>query len=108
MMAASRKKKTPRTLSEKQKAVLREHAVRPGQVLNKEGANGWDDTRRRVRDVLALSAEDLAAKLIELAEAGDIQALKLALGPLLPRQQHEVEHLGRVEFRWADPGKADD
>lgn len=72
-----------------------------GEVRNPSGKNGWSSARERVRDALVLKADDLAAVLIEMAERGDTQALKLAMGPLLPAQKQEHEHTGEVNFTWS-------
>jgi hypothetical protein len=69
--------------SPKQAAVLREHAVKPGQVLNPTGRNGWTAMRERFRIALDQDLDTLTEKLIEVAKEGDVQALRLALGPVV-------------------------
>lgn len=74
----------------------------PGEVRNPTGINGWTKARERVRELLAESSNELTAKAIAQALAGDASTMKLVLGPLLPAQKHEVEHTGEVSFKWSE------
>jgi hypothetical protein len=104
---ASAKKKVSKTARRKKVAqasldALKEHGAKKGEVRNPKGINGWTKARQRVKEVLEEHSEDLITALVALAEDGDIQALKTALGPLLPPQQAEVEHTGHISFSWSD------
>ncbi len=72
-----------RELSDAQRKVLADNAIKPGQVLNPEGVNGWTKMRERYRIGLDKKLDDLTEKLLELAEDGDVQALALALKPII-------------------------
>jgi hypothetical protein len=64
--------------TDRQREVLRRHAIRPGEVRNPEGRNQWHYRReyeRRVRELLAAELD---------AEALEALALPPALGRLLP------------------------
>ena len=52
-------------------------------ALNKSGRNGWTVLREKYRDRLGEDVDVLTDKLIEIAKDGDVQALRLALGPIL-------------------------
>jgi hypothetical protein len=57
---------------------------RKGQpALNQSGRNGWTVLREKFRERLELDLEDLQDVLIAVAKSGDVQALRLALGPVL-------------------------
>jgi len=72
---------------------LREHGPKKGDaprtrvVDPKTGeiyyANGWSKLRQKYRDRLAQDVDDLQDVLIAVAKTGDVQALRLALGPIL-------------------------
>ena len=58
--------------------------VKKGEVRNPKGINGWPEARKVVEDILSAESGDLAEVLVRIAKRGDVQALKLALGPLAP------------------------
>ena len=72
---------------------LREHGPKKGDpprnrvVDPKTGevyyANGWSKLRERFRDRLERDVEDLQDVLIAVALSGDVQALALALKPII-------------------------
>jgi hypothetical protein len=72
---------------------LREHGPRKGDpprnriVDPKTGhvhyANGWTKLREKFRERLEEDLDDLQDVLIDVAKTGDVQALRLALGPVL-------------------------
>ena len=79
---------------------LREHGPKKGDpprnrvVDPKTGevyyANGWSKLREKFRDRLAEDADALTNKLFEIAIEGDVQALRLALGPILNTRAIEL------------------
>jgi hypothetical protein len=64
--------------------------AKKGEVRNPRGANGWEKLRAGARDQIAVDAEELLAKLIELAKEGNVQALRIVLGPILNVQRIEA------------------
>jgi hypothetical protein len=54
--------------------------LKTGQV---HYANGWTKLREKFRERLDQDLDVLTDKLIELAKEGDVQALRLAMGPVL-------------------------
>lgn len=106
-MAARRKKGSAR--KGKRKGTPRPNSrppnpVKPGEVRNPKGVNGWTKARQRVREMLAEEGADIMEVAAGLAKAGDSQAIKLLLGPLLPAEKHEHEHTGEVTVRFARKG----
>ena len=79
--------------------------VKPGEVRNPKGINGWTAARERVRDALAANADDLFKTAQRLAAAGDAPALKLLLGPLLPAVETKAELTGDLTVRFAREGE---
>jgi hypothetical protein len=79
---------------------LREHGAKKGDpprnrvVDPKTGeayyANGWSKLRERYRDRLEQDADELQDVLIAAAKSGDVQALRLALGPILNTRAIEL------------------
>ncbi len=60
-------------------------AFQPGQSGNPEGRPpGIRDKRTAMRELLVPHAEDLVAKAVEMALAGDATALRLCLDRLIP------------------------
>ena len=72
--------------------------AKPGEVRNPKGINGWTKARERVAKALEDNADSMVQALVELANEKDTNALKLALGPLLPEVKTKVEHEGTVSF----------
>jgi len=52
-------------------------------ALNQSGRNGWIVLREKYRGRLERDIRDLRNVLIAVAETGDVQALRLALEPIL-------------------------
>lgn len=66
----------------------------PGQSGNPQGKKkGTSNKRTQLAKLLIPHAEDLIAKVVELAKAGDVNALRICLDKLLPRPKDEA-----VEF----------
>ena len=76
--------------------------VKKGQVLNPTGVNGWTKARARFKQALIDNSDDLSAVLLALAKKGDMAAMKMAAGALLPTVENKVEHSGKVEFKWSE------
>ena len=74
----------------------------PGEVRNPTGINGWTKARARFKDELIANSHDLSKVLISLAKKGDMAAMKMAAGALLPTIENKVEHSGKVEFKWSE------
>ena len=89
--------------SEKSLANLK--PFKPGPDPRRTGANGWTKARERVAKALEENADDLSKVLVNLAKSGDVAALKLALGPLMPAEvkQLDVTHQGKVSLQWKEP-----
>lgn len=80
--------------------------IKPGEVRNPKGINGWTKARERIRQLLAESGEDLFEVAKRIALTGDDKALKLLLGPLLPAQEVKVEAEGAITVRFAREDEA--
>ncbi len=59
-------------------------------ALNRSGRNGWSVLREKYRDRLEQDVADLQDVLIAVAKTGDVQALRLALGPILNMKAIEL------------------
>jgi len=59
-------------------------------ALNRSGRNGWTVLREKYRDRLEQDVADLQDVLIAVAKTGDVQALRLALGPILNMKAIEL------------------
>ncbi len=70
-------------MTEAQAAALAEHQFKPGVSGNPEGINGWSRMRDRYRISLDKRLDELSETLIQLAAEGDVQALALALKPII-------------------------
>lgn len=69
----------------------------PGQSGNPKGRpKGIVDKRSELSQLLRPHAKDLVSKAVELALAGDCQALKLCLERLIPRARDEVIGIDRA------------
>jgi hypothetical protein len=70
-------------------------------ALNRTGRNGWTALREKYRDRLEQDAGELQDVLIAVAKTGDVQALRLALGPILNMKAIELTGDGGVpiDFR---------
>ena len=81
--------------------------ARKGEVRNPAGVNGWSKMRELAREQIGGDQESMLAKLIELANEGDVQALRLALSPVL--SVHQIELAGRdggpVELTFSELSK---
>jgi hypothetical protein len=77
-------------MTEEQREILRNNQFKPGAVANPEGVNGWSKLRDRYRARLAQDSDALANVLIQLAKEGDVQALRLALGPIIDVRSLEL------------------
>lgn len=99
-------KKAARKRTPAQIEALRKHAFKKGDDprRNTEGINGWTEARKRVQEALTENHEVLVQRLFEFIDNGDVTALKMALGPMLPQlvqeAVHKHEHEGTVTFRW--------
>jgi hypothetical protein len=71
-------------------------------ALNRSGRNGWTVLREKYRDRLAEDSERLVNVLIELAMNGDVQALRLALGPILDVRAVELSGSDGAPLNFAD------
>ncbi len=78
--------------------------IKPGEVRNPKGINGWTKLRERARQKIEDEQDDLMKVLFELAKAGDVQALSLALKPVLNvnQQEHSGADGEPLEIRWKD------
>lgn len=76
--------------------------TKPGEVRNPHGHNGWTKARERFKQALIDNSDDLSAVLLALAKKGDMAAMKMAAGALLPAVESKVEHSGRVQFKWSE------
>ena len=70
-------------------------------ALNRSGRNGWTVLREKYRDRLAEDSEHLFDVLIEAAKTGDVQALRLALGPILDMRAIELSGADGVPINFA-------
>ncbi len=70
-------------VNEAQRAVLAQHAFKPGVSGNPEGINGWTKMREKYRVGLDEKLDRITAVLLDLAEGGDVQAIGLALKPII-------------------------
>jgi hypothetical protein len=77
-------------MSEEQREVLRSNQFKPGTSGNPEGINGWSKLRDRYRERLVQDSDRLVNVLIQLAQDGDVQALKMALGPIIDIRSLEL------------------
>jgi hypothetical protein len=70
-------------------------------ALNKTGRNGWTVLREKYRDRLEQDVADLQDVLIAVAKTGDVQALRLALAPILNTRAIELTGVDGVpiDFR---------
>lgn len=80
--------------------------VKPGEVRNPKGINGWTKLRERTRLKIEDRLDHLVDKMIELAEGGDVAALRLALGTILNVQQHQFLDQDEQPMSFADLAKA--
>ncbi len=70
--------------------------VKPGEVLNKSGVNGYAKLRERTQELIGANLEDLVAVLVKIAmsdKAKDrdrIAAAAKLLAPVLNVQQNEL------------------
>ena len=90
---------------------LREHGPKKGDpprnrvVDPKTGevyyANGWSKLREKFRARLERDVEDLQDVLIAVAKTGDVQALRLALGPILDMRAIELSGADGVPINFA-------
>ncbi len=53
-------------------------------------ANGWSELRQKYRHRLVQDVEDLQDVILAVAKKGDVQALRLALGPILNMRAIEL------------------
>jgi hypothetical protein len=74
--------------------------VKPGEVRNPKGINGWTAARERVKVLLAAHSGDITEVMARLAKAGDVAAAKLLLGPLLPAQEVKLDAEGTITVRF--------
>jgi hypothetical protein len=91
---------------------LREHGPRKGDpprnriVDPKTGqvhyANGWTKLREKFRERLEQDLEDLQDVLITVAKTGDVQALRLALGPVINLRAIELSGSDGAPLNFAD------
>jgi hypothetical protein len=91
---------------------LREHGPKKGDpprnrvVDPKSGevyyANGWSKLREKFRDRLERDADDLQDVLIAEAMTGNVQALRLALGPILNMRAIELSGTDGVPINFAE------
>jgi hypothetical protein len=78
-------------MTEKQEAALKAGQQKPGTPgHNPTGRNGWSAMRERYRIKLDEKLDTLTDKLIECAEEGDVQALRLALGAVVDVKRVEL------------------
>ena len=76
---------------------LKVYQWKPGRKpTNPSGKNGWSTMRNEARKALALALPDLLASLIRVAKSGDVQALALALRPVLNVSIHELGDETRI------------
>lgn len=80
---------------------------RGGEIRNPQGINGWTKMREKARISIESDQEALVDVLKRLALDGDVQALRLALGPLLNQSKLELggSEDGEITFRWAQPAE---
>lgn len=83
--------------------------IRPGEVLNPTGRNQWSNLRGRVLLKIDERLDVLTDRLLDLAEQGDVGALRLCLGSILTLNHHQfVDSDGEtVTFRWQDDSSND-
>ena len=77
-------------MTDKQREALEKHQYKPGQSGNPAGINGWTKLRDRYRERLAVDSDKLIDVLVQLALDGDVQALRLALGPIVDIRSIEL------------------
>jgi hypothetical protein len=77
-------------MGEKQRAALEAHQIKPGEVRNPTGRNGWTAMRERYQIALDERLDKLTETLLTLAAEGDVQALRLALGPVVDVRSIEL------------------
>jgi len=70
-------------LSPAAREALERNQFKPGVSGNPEGINGWSRMRDRYRSLLDKDLENLSEVLIKIALEGDVQALSLALKPII-------------------------
>ena len=71
-------------------------------ALNRSGRNGWTVLREKYRDRIAEDSDRLVNVMIKLAEDGDVQALKMALGPIIDVRALEVSGPDGVPINFAE------
>jgi hypothetical protein len=64
--------------------------IKPGEVRNPRGVNGWTKMRERYRERLDRDLDMLSDVLIAEAKSGNITALKACLGPVIDIVRHEL------------------
>ena len=71
-------------------------------ALNSTGRNGWTALREKYRDRLEQDVGDLQDVLIAVAMTGDVQALRLALGPILNMRAIELSGSDGAPINFAE------
>jgi len=70
-------------MNPEQRAAFEAKQFKPGQSGNPEGRNGWTVMREKYRQDLDKKITEITEKLLDLAANGDIQAIALALKPII-------------------------
>jgi hypothetical protein len=84
------------------KAIAQYKRKKGQPALNPSGRNGWTVLREKYRDRLAEDSEQLVDVLIAVAKNGDVQALRLALGPILNTRAIELSGTDGVPINFAE------
>ena len=79
-------------VSDERREHLKAIGAQPGEVRNPKGINGWTKMREMYRDRLEPDVPKLQEVLVRVAMTGDVQALRLALGPIV--DVHRLELTG--------------
>lgn len=77
-------------LTDKQRAALKKGQIKPGETRNRKGTNGWTRMRQVAQTKVGKASPQIIDKAIQLALAGDVQAMKLVLGPAFNVLQQEL------------------
>ena len=66
-----------------QREAFERQQFKPGQSGNPDGINGWTKMREKYRKSLDVKLTEITDVLLDLAEGGDVQAIALALKPII-------------------------
>jgi hypothetical protein len=77
-------------MNPEQREAFEKQQFKPGQSGNPSGRNGWTVLREKYREQITPDVQELTQVLVDIAKTGDVQALRLALGPIVDVRAIEV------------------